>query len=99
VYRQAQALGLDVQTFVVQSLRATIAAMERREQVQTQIKAPESRGPGRPAPAVPKSKKSLYLDEQVWAALEDYGRQNGDIGVSAAANQLLRGALGLDGKR
>lgn len=52
---------------------------------------------GRPAPPVRKSKKSLYLDEQVWQALETVSKANGDEGISSAANRLLRKSLLLDG--
>lgn len=52
---------------------------------------------GRPAPPVPKSKRSLYLDEQVWAALEaESERQKPAPGISAVANQRLRESFNLD---
>jgi len=51
---------------------------------------------GRPAPPVPKAKRSLYLDEQVWTALEAAARKAKGGSVSGAANQLLRQALSLD---
>jgi hypothetical protein len=51
---------------------------------------------GRPPPPVPKSKKSLYLDEQVWKALEAAAKKTKGGSVSSSANQLLRNALSLD---
>jgi hypothetical protein len=51
---------------------------------------------GRPAPPVPKAKRSLYLDEQVWKALEAAAKKTDGGSVSSAANQLLRNALSLD---
>lgn len=52
---------------------------------------------GRPAPAVPKVKKSINLDTQVWAALEALRRKNSAESLSAALNALLRKVLVLDG--
>jgi len=52
---------------------------------------------GRPPPPVRKSKKSLYLDEQVWQALDAVSKANADEGISSAANRLLRKSLLLDG--
>lgn len=51
---------------------------------------------GRPAPPVPKAKRSLYLDEQVWKALEAAAKKTKGGSVSSSANQLLRNALSLD---
>lgn len=59
--------------------------LDRRHAVKTEQQEPK-RGQGRPAPPVPKSKKSLYLDEQVWTALDkESKRQNPEEGISATA--------------
>ena len=56
----------------------------------------EKRKPGRPYAAVKKSKRSLYLDDRIWQALETLSAKNGDEGISLAANRLLLGALKID---
>ena len=51
---------------------------------------------GRPAPPIPKAKRSLYRDAQVWKALDVEAKKPEHGSVSSAANQLLRQALSLD---
>lgn len=87
LYARLLSLGCATESFYASALEE---ALDRRRSVSEKT-AEEPRKAGRPAPPVPKSKRSLYLDEQVWQALES--KQIPGEGISAHANRVLRRAL------
>lgn len=85
LYQRLLALGCATSDFYTTALEE---ALRRRTLTEKKL--------GRPAPAVPKAKRSLYLDVQVWFALKVLAQKTEDGSVSSIANQLLRQALSLD---
>lgn len=81
------ALQIEVDTDMAKAAVKTKARREP-EKVTTRM--------GRPAPLIPKQKRSVYLDTQIWEKLGALQRKNADPSLSVTLNRLLRQALSLD---